>query len=187
MAGGTTRTTSSVSVTPPYAGTWTYALYAVYDEYASGSDERYSVVASLTVTSLTGAVAPTPTPSPTPTPTPTATVAPTAGVKLTWTPAPDRYDFRRYVCRRASGSTAPTSATGGTGVTITNETVRTTSYLTDNPGNGTWSYSLFVAYDETGSGSDERYSELGSITVTIVPTPTPSPSPTPSPTPTPTP
>jgi len=39
--------------------------------------------------------------------------------------------------------------------------------LFDRPGAGTWSYSIFAVYDEYDTGTDERFSSEGSITVTI--------------------
>ena len=147
---------------------------------------------TVTVVSATGPDAPTPTPTDYPTPSPTATPEAVGEVTLAWVPVPDRYDFRRYVCRRISGATPTTSPTGGTDVPIPGATTRTTARLVDSPGSGTWSYSLFVAYDEYGSGTDERWSEVATVSaldvlLTPTPTPTPTPSPTPSPSPSPTP
>lgn len=179
---GDVRTTNTVTDIPG-TGIWGYSLWAVYDERGTGTDERYSAVASIT---KNVGNAPTPTPSPTPTPTPrtptpTPTVDVTADVILTWTPVSDRYDFSTYLCRRVSGSTPTTDPAGGTGITITNATTRTTSRLHDAPGGGTWSYSLFVVYDEYGDGTSLRYSLAATLTVDREATPTPTPSPTPTP------
>ena len=78
-----------------------------------------------------------------------------AGGVLTWALPPTRFDTRRMVVRRASGATPPATATSGTDVPVA--ALATT--VTDNPGAGTWSYAIFMAYDETGSGTDERFSE----------------------------
>lgn len=94
-----------------------------------------------------------------------ATASGGGAVALTWSLPAARYDRRRVVLRRASGSTAPSSATAGTGVTLSGDLA--TSHA-DTPGAGTWSYALFGAYDETGSGSDERYSS--GVTATVVAT-----------------
>lgn len=89
-------------------------------------------------------------------------------VSLSWANPPNRFDFHDALTgpvmaarggirlRRASGSTAPTSATAGTAVTLASDFATS---VTDTPGPGTWSYAVFAAYDETGAGSDERYSD----------------------------
>lgn len=75
-----------------------------------------------------------------------ATAAGGGSVSLTWRLPPDRYDRRRVVLRRASGSTAPASITAGTGVTLSGDLATS---VTDAPGAGTFSYSVFATYDET--------------------------------------
>lgn len=77
-------------------------------------------------------------------------------VSLTWTRAPDRFDRHSQVLRRASGSTAPTSISGGTGVTIS----AAATSVTDSPGAGTWSYAIFAGYDDTfpQDGASNEYS-----------------------------
>lgn len=100
-------------------------------------------------------------------------------VSLAWALPAARFDFHdtvttpsiaargRVVLRRASGSTPPASATAGTGVTLSGDFATS---VTDTPGAGTHSYALFVGYDETGSGSPERYSdaEVGSYRAGVV-------------------
>lgn len=85
---------------------------------------------------------------------------------LSWTLPPDRYDRLRMILRRATGSTAPTSVTDGTGVSLSADLATS---KTDTPGVGTWSYALFVAYDETHStlSTEERYSSSATKTVTL--------------------
>ena len=85
-------------------------------------------------------------------------------VTLTWENPYARYDRLSLVLRRASGSTAPASATSGTGVTV-GALVET---VTDAPGSGTWSYSLFMGYDDIGLGSVDRYSPAVSVTGVVV-------------------
>lgn len=87
---------------------------------------------------------------------------------LTWRNPVTRYDTRRMVLRRASGSTAPASPTAGTGITLggSPDGAGVTS-KTDTPGAGTWSYALFAMYDETGSGADERWSAARTVTVVV--------------------
>ena len=83
-------------------------------------------------------------------------------ITLTWT-FHDRFDCRnaypgsqlqaargKLVLRRASGSTPPATITSGTNIPLS-AAVATT--VTDNPGHGTWSYSLFAQYDEYGNGT----------------------------------
>ena len=83
---------------------------------------------------------------------------------LTWENPATRYDRSDLVLRVASGSTAPASVTDGTGVTVG----AAVELLSHAPGGaGTWSYSLFVGYDETNSGSPDRYSAAESVTIAL--------------------
>lgn len=84
-------------------------------------------------------------------------------VGLSWALPPDRFDRLSVILRRAAGATPPATATAGTGVTLSGDLATT---VTDSPGAGTFSYSLFAAYDETGSGTPERYSSAETHTVT---------------------
>lgn len=77
-------------------------------------------------------------------------------VTLSWTLPPDRYDRRQIVLRRAPGATAPSSATSGTGVTLSGNLA---TGVVDNPGTGQFSYAVFCGYDHSGSGMNEAYSE----------------------------
>lgn len=97
-----------------------------------------------------------------------ATAGGSGTVVLAWANPPERFDFHdtltpaweaargSLILRRASGSTPPASATAGDGVTLAGAF---STGVTDSPGAGTWSYALFAAYDETGSGTAERYSD----------------------------
>lgn len=81
-------------------------------------------------------------------PPPTAFTAADQGggdVDLAWTLPTSRSYRYQVVLRRASGSTPPASATAGTGVTLGGNLATS---VTDSPGAGTWSYSLFMGYDE---------------------------------------
>jgi len=83
---------------------------------------------------------------------------------LTWENPASRFDRSDLVLRVASGSTAPSSVTDGTGVTVG----AAAESLSHAPGGaGTWSYALFVGYDETGSGSPDRYSTSSTATVVL--------------------
>lgn len=66
-------------------------------------------------------------------------------ITLTWSLPTARYDISSCVLRRASGSTAPASVTAGTGIVLSDDLAVT---VDDTPGSGTWSYSLFVVYDD---------------------------------------
>jgi len=92
--------------------------------------------------------------------------ATTAGatVALAWTTPPTRYDLLRMVLRRAAGSTAPTSPTAGTGVTLGSGLATS---VNDTPGAGTWSYALFAGYAETGGATPDRYSSAATLTVSL--------------------
>lgn len=102
--------------------------------------------------------------------------APGAGnATLTFTLPPNRWDKQAIVIRKASGSTAPATATDGTSVdassiTWSATTAMTSVSLTDpapfSPP-GTWSFSVFAAYDETGSDTNERFSAAASATKTL--------------------
>jgi len=83
---------------------------------------------------------------------------------LTWTLAPGRWDRNAIILRRAAGSTAPTSETSGTGVTVAAEATS----VTDSPGAGTFSYALFQEYDESlaQDGSLLKYSSAA-VTATV--------------------
>jgi len=76
-------------------------------------------------------------------------------LKADWTLPPNRYDRRRVILRWAAGSTPPASATAGTDVAVAVDAVTATW----TPGAGTVSVAVFEAYDETGSGTDERTSD----------------------------
>ena len=87
---------------------------------------------------------------------------------LSWTLSPARYDYRRMILRRAAGATAPASATAGTGIVLTGspDGVSATT-VTDSPGSGEFSYSLWVAYDDFSTSSDTTTTASGTATVTV--------------------
>ena len=96
---------------------------------------------------------------------------------LTWVNAPtrwDQYDGAQHdgtrlapIIRYASGATAPTSATTGSGVT--GITAGDTSKVVTLAA-GTYSFAIFQPYTETGGTAAERYSsqELGTTATSIV-------------------
>lgn len=78
-------------------------------------------------------------------------------VVMTWDLPPARFDRLSVILRRATGATPPASATSGTGVTLASATA---TGVTDTVAAGTYSYSLFEAYDETSAtpATADRYS-----------------------------
>ncbi len=84
---------------------------------------------------------------------------------LAWTLPPARYDRLSLTLRRAAGATAPATATSGTGVTVG----ALVTSLTDSPGAGEFSYSLFMGYDELNDtpATVDRFSPAVSKTVTV--------------------
>jgi len=95
-------------------------------------------------------------------------------ISLTWALPPDRYDRYRVRLIRKSGSTAPTSVSDGTAVTLASALATS---VDDTPGVGTWSYRIFASYDETNGkpngtpATDERTSaadEFGTAAEALV-------------------
>lgn len=87
-----------------------------------------------------------------------------ANVTLAWRAPPSRFDLLRYVVRRASGSTPPATPTSGTNIALASDL---DTSVVNAPGSGTWSYSIFAAYDQYGAGSPDSYSALRSVTVVV--------------------
>lgn len=87
-------------------------------------------------------------------------------VVLAWSLPPDRFDRLSVILRRAAGATAPTTVAGGTGVTLASALATT---KTDTVAAGTYSYSLFAAYDETNSTptTADRYSAAATFTSVV--------------------
>lgn len=96
-----------------------------------------------------------------------ATVLSTGDVSMTWVnPPTGRYDFRLMRLRRATGSTPPTSSSGMLLVVVSPETAVS---HTDTPGSGTFSYSLFAAYDDRQDppATDREFSAADTVTVVV--------------------
>ncbi len=106
---------------------------------------------------------------------PTSFVATKSGanVNMTWALPPTRWDFHAanspytgvsarggIVIRKAAGSTAPTSATDGSAVTVS----AFATSVSDTPASFPVSYAIFAGYDEVGNGID-RYSAQETWTV----------------------
>lgn len=79
-------------------------------------------------------------------------------VTVTWADPPTRFDgvSRTLQLRRAAGATPPATITDGTQVALIARGVQT---YADAPGVGTWSYTLFAGYTDSGAASNENYSE----------------------------
>lgn len=86
-------------------------------------------------------------------------------VALSWN-ASQRFDFRRFILRRAAGSTAPATSSSGTGVTLggSPDGASATSVTDTGLSAGTYSYSLFAVYDDTDSSTDAATSPARSVT-----------------------
>lgn len=84
-----------------------------------------------------------------------------SGGTLTWTLPPDRWDRKRIVLRFNAGGSPPTGPTDGTGVALASD------LATSVAGSAGRAYAIFAAYDETGSGNSERYSDA-SFSTTVV-------------------
>jgi hypothetical protein len=84
---------------------------------------------------------------------------------LTWNLPPARYDRNALILRRAAGTTPPASTTAGTGIAV--GALVTT--LLNTPGVGTFSYSLFMGYDELNSTptTSDRFSAAATLTITL--------------------
>lgn len=92
----------------------------------------------------------------------------TAPVVFTWLNPATRFDGPfELVMRRTAGATPPSSPTSGTDIPI----VGLPETVSDSPGSGTFSYSLFVGYDEknpTAVASD-RFSLAATLSSIVVP------------------
>ena len=93
----------------------------------------------------------------------TATDATGGDADLAWSLPAARFDRVSLVLRRDAGSTPPASVSLGDSVTVG----ATATSLTDSPGAGTFSYALFVGYDEDEDGTADRYSSSVTATVTV--------------------
>ncbi len=87
-------------------------------------------------------------------------------VNLTWTLPPDRFDRDKVVLVRKAGASPPASIADGTVLALAGDLV---SSHADAPGVGTWSYGLWLRYDEYEDGASYRYSApvaVAGLTVT---------------------
>lgn len=78
-------------------------------------------------------------------------------VSLSWQLPVDRFDRKKVVLRRASGSTPPETVTDGTNVTLGSDLA--TSVINTGLSAGTYSYSLFSGYTEYGGATPNKYSD----------------------------
>lgn len=98
----------------------------------------------------------------------TDNVAPTF-CDLNWTSAPMRFDSRGVRILRKSGSSPATNPTDLSAFVVADGSAfpAVAGYWRDRPGTGQFSYTIWVTYDEYGSGTTERYSEYMTSTVTV--------------------
>jgi hypothetical protein len=87
-------------------------------------------------------------------------------VVVGWTLPPTRYDTLKIVVRRAAGYVPPAEVTDGDAVTLSAGDLAAFTIDSGVSASTTYSYSIFVAYDETGAGNEERYSDKITITET---------------------
>lgn len=85
---------------------------------------------------------------------------------LSWVLHPPRFDRYRVRMRRAAGSTPPANIGAGVEVTLLDDL---STGHTDNPGAGTFSYSVFGTYDDRSGppDTDKDISSPASATVTV--------------------
>lgn len=92
----------------------------------------------------------------------------TGNVSLTWKNPADRFDRFRLTLRRAAGATPPATPTSGTGVALGGNLVES---ATDGPlAPGTYSYSLFMGYDDYHPvlSAEQAFSTPATATIVIV-------------------
>lgn len=87
-----------------------------------------------------------------------------SGGTISWTNPPDRFDLVSMVLRYASGSTAPSSPTAGTGASLSSDLA--TSYDASAL-SGTYSFALFGGYHPRGSSTPVYFSDAITITATL--------------------
>ncbi len=92
----------------------------------------------------------------------------TGEVSLTWTNPATRYDTYRPRLIRKAGSVAPTSTSDGTELVLVG---MATSKVDSLLASGTYSYSLFMSYDDFSAtpATDRQTSEAVSVTGVVVP------------------
>ena len=89
-------------------------------------------------------------------------------VDLTWRHAPDRFDFVTQILRRAAGAVPPPSPTSGAGVALA-DPVNDVA-VSDTPGAGLVSYSLFSMYDDLNIPPTDSTLDFGQETLSVTPT-----------------
>lgn len=86
---------------------------------------------------------------------------------LAWTLPAARFDRRQIVLVYAAGATPPTSASGGTPITLATDLATSKTAVLAA---GTYSFALFCGYNPTGAASNENYSaqDVGSYRASVV-------------------
>lgn len=92
-------------------------------------------------------------------------------ISLTWAAAPTQWmtfaGAAGQVVRWASGSTPPATRTAGSGTGVSAVTGVSTSATITGLSSGTYSVSVFSAYNETGAAAPDRWSDPVSVTVVV--------------------
>jgi len=83
-------------------------------------------------------------------------------VTVSWTAPDDVTNFVDYVVRRTSGTIPAAFPTDGTAITWSSGTS-----VTDTPGSGTWTYSVFARYDDEGGSFALDASDYDDDTVVV--------------------
>ena len=83
-------------------------------------------------------------------------------VTVSWTVPDDATNLTGYVVRRVSGAIPAGFPTDGTDVAWS-----TGTSVTDSPGSGTWTYSVFAAYDDLGGSVEHDISDYSAVVVTF--------------------
>lgn len=84
-----------------------------------------------------------------------------------WNASP-RFDARRFILRRVAGAAPPVNSAAGTGIVLGGVPDGAGVVAATNaPGSGTWTYGLFLAYDDVGGGTDRAVSGVQAITVVV--------------------
>ena len=83
-------------------------------------------------------------------------------VTVSWTAPDTATNLAAYVVRRVAGTIPAGFPTDGTDVAWTSGTS-----VTDAPGSGTYTYSVFAAYDDEGGSVELDHSDYGAVTITF--------------------
>jgi len=88
---------------------------------------------------------------------------------LTWIPAPIRFDSRGVRILRVAGAVPTLDPADGGAVVVLDGSAfpAPAGAITDSPGAGQWSWTIWITFDEWNSGTTERFSDPKTSTVTV--------------------